>query len=107
MARVYHQSRIGINHAVRDDLNMRFFELASAGVSQLADDRMVGLRDLGFLPWVHYIPYDSGLSAVENARAMLQRDEERQECVVAARKLVRSSHTYAHRVRTMLADAGQ
>lgn len=106
MARVYHQSRIGINHAVRDDLNMRFFELASAGVPQLADDRMVGLRDLGFLPWVHYIPYDSGLSATENAKHMLQRDEERQECAVEARKLVRSAHTYAHRVRQMLADAG-
>ena len=106
MAKVYHQTRVGLNHAVRDDLNMRFFELASMGVPQLADDRMVGLRDLGFAPWVHYFPYDSSATAAKNARFALMEDELRQECAVEARKLVRSQHTYAHRVRKILADAG-
>lgn len=106
MASVYHRSRIGVNHAVRDDLNMRAFELASAGVTQLLDDRMVGLRDLGFEPWVHYIPYDSPLSAVRNAERMLREDEARQLMAAEARQLVRSAHTYAHRVRAMLTDAG-
>lgn len=106
MARVYHRARVGINHAVRDDLNMRTFELASIGVSQLADDRMVGLRALGFTPWVHYIPYDSDLSAEGNVRYALANDDERQQMAVEARKLVRSAHTYAHRVKAMLADAG-
>jgi hypothetical protein len=106
MARVYHQSRVGLNHCVRTDLNMRTFELASIGVPQLADDRMDGLADLGFVPWVHYFPYDSEASAAKNARFALNQDELRQECAVEARKLVRSQHTYAHRVRTILADAG-
>ena len=103
MARVYHQARVGVNHAVRDDLNMRFFEVASLGVPQLADDRMVGLRDLGFLPWVHYIPYDSAMSAVRNASFSLL-DPIAQPKLEALR-LVRSAHTYEHRVRQMLSDA--
>lgn len=106
MARPYHRSRVGVNHAVRDDLNMRFFELASMGVPQLADDRMVGLGELGFAPWVHYFPYDSDLTAAKNAEFALNHDELRAETAVEARKLVRSAHTYAHRVRKMLSDAG-
>lgn len=106
MAKVYHRARLGLNHAVRDDLNMRFFELASIGVPQLCDSRMVGLDSLGFAPWVHYIPYDSAASAAENARFALIHDDIRQECAVEAKKLVRSAHTYAHRVRKILADAG-
>ena len=103
MASVYHRARIGVNHAVRDDLNMRFMEIASMGVPQLADDRMVGLRDLGFLPWVHYIPYDSIGQAQRNASFALLDPMALPS--MEALRLVRSAHTYAHRVRQMLADA--
>lgn len=106
MARVYHRAQIGINHAVRDDLNMRFFELACMGVPQLADSRMVGLEDLGFRMWDYYIPYDDIVSPELAVRVMLRRTPSKDPRRMAedAQVLVRSSHTYRHRVATMLAD---
>lgn len=109
MSRVYHRARLGVNHAVRDDLNMRFFELASMGIPQLADKRMVGLTDLGFKEWVHYIPYDSIESAIWGARAHLggYLDGTRGFPAEAAKSLVRESHTYRHRLCTILEDIEQ
>lgn len=104
MARVYHKARLGVNHAVRDDLNMRFFELASAGVPQLSDQRMVGLKELGFEPWVHYVPYVSAEDAIEAGKTALKGDLS--AMASRAKSLVRAQHTYAHRVRRMLEDAG-
>ena len=110
MARVYHLSRVGVNHCVGadrnegvGDLNMRFFELASLGVPQLCDERMVGLEELGFEPMVHYIPYKSAEEAVENARRNVGSPD-LWMMAENAKRLVRSGHTYEHRVRTMLAD---
>jgi len=107
MARVYHRARLGVNHAVRDDLNMRFFELASMGVPQLADTRMVGLRDLGFRAWEHYVPYSSpqSMPAKEMAKNALEFHG-LELSLMAQRALlkVRESHTYYHRLCTILED---
>lgn len=103
MANVYGRGRIGLNHAVRDDLNMRFFELACIGVPQLADSRMVGLSELGFEPWLHYLPYSSVEEAVEVIEDEL--DEDHNSMVTNAKKVVLGSHTYTHRVQQMLTDA--
>ncbi len=103
MAREYHSARIGVNHAVRDDLNMRFFELASLGVPQLCDARMVGMDDLGFQPFVHYLPYRSAVEAVEVAKEFLH-DPELVTMAEQARCLVRAQHTYEKRAAEMLKD---
>lgn len=110
MARVYHRARLGVNHAVRDDLNMRFFELACMGVLQLADARMVGLDDLGFHRWQHYVPYDEILDPVRAANVVFHEPTylgQHERIAEAAQALVRGSHTYRHRVATMLEDIGQ
>jgi hypothetical protein len=104
MARVYHKARIGINHSVRDDLNMRFFELASIGVPQLCDSRMVGLEELGFEPFVHYLPYTSAAEAVSVVEAYIG-DPDLWMMAENAKRLVRSSHRYVDRVERMLVDA--
>lgn len=99
MSRVYHRARLGVNHAVRDDLNMRFFELASMGVPQLADERMVGWEELGFEGmFASYID-----RPVERAAIALEIDMS--EAAEQALALVRSAHTYRHRLDTMLRDA--
>lgn len=103
MAREYHGARIGVNHAVRDDLNMRFFELASLGVPQLADDRMVGLGELGFEPFVHYLPYRSAADAVAVVQEYVRADD-LWMMAENAKRLVRAQHTYQHRVEQMLKD---
>jgi spore maturation protein CgeB len=103
MAREYHTARIGVNHAVRDDLNMRTFELASLGVPQLCDSRMVGLEECGFEPFVHYLPYASAEEAVEVVRKYVA-DSELWMMAENAKTLVRAQHTYVHRAKQMLAD---
>ena len=104
MARVYHQCRIGLNHAIRDDLNMRFFELASVGVPQLCDRRMVGLADLGFQENAHYLGYSSTEEAIEVARHWLGEPDKLAAMARAAHYTVRANHTYEHRVHRMLGD---
>jgi len=106
MSRVYHRARLGVNHAVRNDLNMRFFELASMGVPQLADARMVGLEELGFENLLHYEGYDGPQDAAEVARMALMPVNRDRVLAAAARAkaLVRASHTYYHRLCTILAD---
>jgi len=100
MAAHYHRARLGINHAVRDDLNMRFFELACMGVPQLADARMVGWAELGFSKNQHFIA--SVKYPVTAAKYALSGDNSRM--AQRALELVRSHHTYRHRLCTMLED---
>lgn len=106
MSRVYHRARLGVNHAVRDDLNMRFFELASMGVPQLADRRMVGLEELGFRAWEHYVPYISTEDAVVAAGNALGMWNHATliDMAASAKTLVRAKHTYHHRLCTILED---
>ena len=103
MARVYHQCRIGVNHAVRDDLNMRFFELASCGVPQLCDRRMVGLSELGYQEGLHYIGYASKEEAVENISKALSSNAFNLSIMAkAALTRVRTFDCYTNRVQFML-----
>lgn len=102
MAREYHAAKIGMNHAVRDDLNMRFFELASLGVPQLCDRRMVGLEELGFFPGVDFIPYSNADEAIVGIEKYLDHPQ-RPTMAINALEKVRSGHTYEHRIRQMLA----
>lgn len=104
MARVYHQCRIAVNHAVRDDLNMRFFEIASLGVVQLCDSRMVGLAELGFNNCEHYWGYTNAAEAQEAARWILSDRCGQAHIAEAALKLVRDQHTYEHRVGRLMHD---
>lgn len=109
MAREYHACRIGVNHSIGadlfglGDLNMRFFELASLGVPQLCDSRMVGLEELGFRPFEHFLPYESAGEAVDVARAFLH-DSDLPTITENALQTVRAQHSYRHRVETMLTD---
>lgn len=104
MARAYHKARLGVNHCVRRDLNMRTFELASVGVPQLCDGRMIGLREIGFEPYRHYVPYMDSKDAVDAAVWILQNDGGLKAMARRANDLVRSEHTYETRCKRILAD---
>lgn len=105
MAAQYHRARIGLNHSVRGELNMRFFELASVGVPQLCFP-MEGLDLLGFNPWEHYIPYYTLDDAVEQTRTALRVPEALERMAGRALDLCRAEHTYKHRVQTLLSVLG-
>lgn len=104
MAHQYHKARIGVNHAVRDDLNMRFFELASCGVPQLCDRRMVGLRELGFADGIDYIGYSSTDEAIDRTKFYLAHPNNLDLMADLSHAIVRASHTYKHRAEKMLKD---
>lgn len=105
MARTYHRGRLGVNHAVRDDLNMRFFELASMGVAQVAPANMIGIPELGaegtFYPYAYP---DDAITAIGHA---LKVPTQRDRIIKRAFEWVRASHTYHHRLCTMLEDIKQ
>jgi len=107
MARTYHRGRLGVNHAVRDDLNMRFFELASMKVPQVAPEFMVGLSDLGVPYGEFFAPYLDVDDAEDSIRLMLDAPETRKAMAERAFEWVRASHTYRHRLCTMLEDVEQ
>lgn len=107
-ARLMHQCLVGVNHSIRGDLNMRFFELASMGVAQVCP-YMDGLADLGFEDLKHYYGYghkNNNDSYYRYAEAATRMALEVFGPKVAdnAFNLVRSKHTYLHRAQTLVRD---
>lgn len=102
-AHVLHSARIGINHSIRGDLNMRFFELASMGVPQVCPE-MDGLQELGFRPGVHYFPYVDADDAAAVIRKTLEWPEIASEVAGNALRAVRLGHRYTHRATRILGD---
>lgn len=99
-ARGFNQSRIVLNISIRDDLNMRLFEVLCAGAFLLTNE-LPTLPEL-FTDGVHLATYNSYDDAVEKARYYLAHDTEREKIAAAGQALVRKNHTYEHRVRKIL-----
>lgn len=105
MARSYHQARLGLNHSIRGDLNMRFFELASIGVTQVCPE-MEGLKRLGFKAGEHYLPYSSVDDIAGYVRSWPRTPYINRAPSIAhnAHGMVRYGHTYKHRALQMMSD---
>ena len=106
MAAHYIRSRLGFNLSIRDDLNMRFFEIPSTGTAMLTNRDVVGWQELGFQEDVHFIGFQGVPEALEKADYYLKHHEEREEIAAAGHVLVREKHTYAHRIREMFRICG-
>ena len=104
-ARRFNQSRIVLNHAVRDDLNMRFFEVLCSGAFLLTT-RLPDAESLGLREGEHYAAYASYDEAIEKINHYLNHPEERERIARAGHEAVMAAHTYRHRVRTMLETVG-
>jgi len=102
----YVKAKVGLNISIKNDLNMRFFEALSYGVCQLANSDMVGWEDLGFEEGKHFLGYSSLDEAVEKVQWALDNNMEREEIAKAGHELVRSAHTYEHRINEMLNIVG-
>ena len=101
MAAHYVRGRLGFNISIRDDLNMRFFEVLSTGTALLANRDVVGLEELGFEEGVHFIGYQGVPEAIEKAKYYLKNHEERESIAAAGHQLVREKHTYVDRIKQM------
>ena len=98
----YIRSRCGFNISIADDLNMRFFEVMSYGTCLVTNTDVIGWQDIGFEEGKHFVGYQGMDDAVEKVRWCLDHPFEREKIAQAGHRLVRESHTYAHRMRQLL-----
>ena len=96
MVRLYSESRIVFNNALKDDLNMRVFEALACG-SLLVTDRAEGsgLEEF-FHHGEHLIIYEDS-NLVETVQHYLECEDSREKIAREGRELVVARHTYAHR----------
>ena len=106
MAVRYIQGRVGFNVSIRDDLNMRVFEVLSTGTALLTNRDMVGLSELGLVEGVHYMGYQGVEEAKEKVRWMLANPDEREIMAMSGHLEVREKHTYAQRMQYVLSKFG-
>ena len=106
MAYRFVRARMVPNISIRNDLNMRFFEAMSTGTCLLTNTDVVGISDLGFVEGEHFIGYEGIDQMIEKAQWGLNNPMEREEIAKAGHDLVRSKHTYAHRMADIFAHCG-
>lgn len=104
MARLFSRSKIVFNEAVKNDLNMRVFEVMSAGSMLLTDVAKNSGQDELFRDGEDYaVYYDNSITDV--ARFYLENDELREQIAARGQLLVHNAHTYAHRIEDLLGVA--
>lgn len=106
-ARVYRGADIVLNlhsevagETVRDYLNPRTFQVASAGRFQLVDQRTLLARHFSS---DEIVAFGSATDLRAKVDQYLARPEMREAIARAARRRVLAEHTYAHRMRAVLA----
>lgn len=99
-ARRYAESRVVLNCAMEDDLNMRVFEVLATG-SLLVTDRIPTIETF-FEDEKHLLLYDSLDEMVEKIRGALKDPARSAEISRAGKDLVLRNHTFANRIRHML-----
>lgn len=101
MADFFARSRIVFNNAIKNDLNMRLFEVMSTGSFLLTDNAANSGQDEMFRG-----QEDIGLytdeNIVEMARYYLEHEDERERIAARGRRLIHRAHTYAHRIEDLL-----
>lgn len=103
MARRYSASKIVFNRSVRNDVNMRVFEaLASGSLLMTNELRDNGLQEL-FQDGVHLATYSGPEELLDKIDYYLRHDEARERIAAAGRAAVLAGHTYAHRMKQLLA----
>lgn len=102
MARLFSRSKIVFNEAVKNDLNMRVFEVMSTGTLLLTDMARNSGQDELFRDGEDYAVYrDSNVSDV--ARFYLDNEDLRERIAARGQRLVHNAHTYGHRIEDLIA----
>ncbi|HQE83660.1 MAG TPA: glycosyltransferase [Candidatus Hydrogenedentes bacterium] len=100
MARTYAQSKIVINAAVQNDLNMRVFEAMASG-ALLITDSAEGLVDL-FEEGTHFVLYHSENELCELIEHYLHDGAARERIAQQGQEFVLNHHTYEQRMEQLL-----
>lgn len=102
-AHKYAESKVVLNCAMLDDLNMRCFEVLGAGGFLLTDD-IPAVREV-FEDGKHLVLYKDLDDMVTKARYYIEHDDEREAIAEAGHKFVMENHTISHRVKQLLTSA--
>ena len=100
------RGRLGFNISIRNDLNMRFFEIMSSGSCLLTNTTVEGIEDLGFEDGKHFLGFDSKESLVEQALWGIENPASRERIAREGHNMVRKFHTYDLRMQRILDDFG-
>ena len=104
MANVFSRSKIVFNEAVKNDLNMRAFEVMSSGALLLTDMTTDTGQDILFRDGEDCAVYRDA-HITDTARFYLENEALREQIAQRGRRLVHNAHTYDHRVADLLAVA--
>lgn len=104
MAKLFSQSKIVFNEAVKNDLNMRVFEAMSTGSLLMTDLARNSGQDELFRDGEDYAVYSDN-NICEVARFYLDNEEFREQIARRGQLLVHNAHTYRHRVDDLIAVA--
>ena len=100
---IYGQARIGFNYAIRNEVNMRLFEVLGAGsvlvTNMLAHD---DLEQLGLQDGVHLVCYRWPSEIMERVDALLADAPRCRRIAQAGQAVARQRHTYVHRLQQLL-----
>lgn len=99
------QSKVVFNISIKDDLNMRLFEILSSGSFQLTN-YLPTLKDIGIEDGVHLVTYKTLDEMVEKAKYYIEHNEERQKIAEAGHKFFLENHSYMHRTMSIFKTMG-
>ena len=98
------QSKIALNITIKDDINMRNFEIASSGAFQLTN--WIPTLSEVFEDGKHLVTYKTLDEMVEKAKYYLKHEEEREKIALAGREHFLKYHTYRARILKILEVLG-
>lgn len=99
MACIYARSYVAFNKSIRDDLNMRFFEVLCSGTPLVTDY----LEDIALLGLDQYVTfYDQDSQIVEKLEKVLENYAEYLERSSDAQYVVMTEHSYKNRIMSLL-----
>ena len=106
MAIRYIRSRVGYNISIKNDLNMRFFEVLSSGTCLLTTTTVDGIDELGFEEGVDFLGYETADEMINKAHWALDNPMEREAIAKSGHEKCRKFHTYELRMKKIIEDAG-
>lgn len=106
MAVRYIRSKVGFNISIKNDLNMRFFEILSTGTCLLTNRSVDGIDDLGFLEGVDFLGYDTKEEMIEKIQWALDNPVDREAIAKSGHEKCRKFHTYELRMKKIIENAG-
>jgi len=102
-ADIFKKTKVVLNYATKNDVNMRVFETLSTG-SFLLTDEVYGLSDL-YENGKHLVTYKTVEEAIEKTKYYLEHDEEREKIAQEGMKETLAKNTYKHRLDIILKTA--